>query len=110
MPRNKRESELSTAASGAALKLLTVEQAPTLLDICRGHSKQRVGATPPSLVWVIRLAKKVVGVYADNLQSNSRNYLLVGGASVSTTHGQKFWGFAVSLPDLMTLIFAIDVS
>jgi hypothetical protein len=24
-------------------------------------------------------------------------------------HGQKFWGFALSLPDLMTLIFAINI-
>ena len=29
---------------------------------------------------------------------------------MSITHGQKFTGFALSLPDLMTLIFAMIVA
>src|SRR5439155_26556505 len=37
-------------------------------------------------------------------------YFVGFGSSESRIHGQKFSGFAVSLPDLMTLIFAIAVS
>ena len=37
-------------------------------------------------------------------------YFFATGSSESTIHGQKFDGFAVSLPDLMTLIFAMNVT
>jgi hypothetical protein len=36
-------------------------------------------------------------------------YFCGAGSPVSITHGQKFCGFALSLPDLMTLIFAMMI-
>jgi len=56
-----------------------------------------------------RQSKSFFGASSSNLQRNV-GYFVGAGSPLSTSHGQKFDGFAVSLPDLMTLIFAIELS